>query len=488
MAELIRIDILAHADFSGRHRKTKRSPGYAAFASLVDGIRGENPKGTAFLDAGDEFSVNHWGGLPVVEAMSVLKTDAMTLGNHEFDRGREFLESCVARADFSVLCANITEKATGNLLRGAKPWTVIEKAGVKIGVLGLTTEYTPYMVTASSFAPYEARSSLDACRRYIPEMIAAGADITVALSHFPFYIASDGTISGELYDVMKDAPHVDVFIGGHIPGDYSAVVGDTAVLKGGFSGKSLPHARLWFDPEKKAVVKKECFLHHTDPEAPVRDIYLACERKMTAPFEAFFSEPLAVADEKWTLRLSAETKLGNFLADCVREGVKAEIAYMNATSAGGAIEPGPVTAEDVTAVMGFNDPIYTSKITGAQLYRLFELVYEPERFGNNAGLLYSGIIVYADHTKPGGHKITKITLRDGTPVEYDGEYTAATSEYMASGGNDTSLVARELEWTKTDVRVYDAIFAYLRKYGRMRVSPEQRMHEIGRPENDNSPF
>lgn len=488
MGELIRIDILAHADFSGRLRKTKHCPGYAAFATLADGLRGENPEGTVLLDAGDEFSVNHWGGLPVVEALNLLKTDAMTLGNHEFDRGKEFLERCVAHADFPVLCANILEKATGDFVRGTKPWVMLEKAGVKIGVLGLTTEYTPYMVTAPSFAPYEARSAVEACRRFIPEMREAGAQITLALSHFPFYIGGDGCISGELYDVLTVIPPVDVFVGGHIPGDYADAVMGTAVLKGGFSGKSLPHARLWFDPQKNAVVKKECFLHHTDRDAAAKDIYRAYEQRVTSPFDAFFSEALAVADEKWTLRLSAETKLGNFLADCMREGAGVEIAYMNATSAGGYIEPGPVTAQDIVSVMGFNDPIHTSKISGSRLYRLFELVYEPERFGNNAGLLYSGVVVYADHTRPGGQKILGITLRDGTPVEPGREYTIATSEYMAFGGNDTSLVANGLAWTNTGVRIHDAIFAYLRKYGRMHVSPEQRMHEIGRPENDNAPF
>ncbi|HOS18792.1 MAG TPA: 5'-nucleotidase C-terminal domain-containing protein [Clostridia bacterium] len=273
-----------------------------------------------------------------------------------------------------------------------------------------------------------------------------------------------------------------------MPPDYADAVMGTAVLKGGFSGKSLPHARLWFDPQKNAVVKKECFLHHTDRDAAAKDIYRAYEQRVTSPFDAFFSEALAVADEKWTLRLSAETKLGNFLADCMREGAGVEIAYMNATSAGGYIEPGPVTAQDIVSVMGFNDPIHTSKISGSRLYRLFELVYEPERFGNNAGLLYSGVVVYADHTRPGGQKILGITLRDGTPVEPGREYTIATSEYMAFGGNDTSLVANGLAWTNTGVRIHDAIFAYLRKYGRMHVSPEQRMHEIGRPENDNAPF
>lgn len=488
MAKLVQIDILAHADFSGRHRKTKRSPGYAAFASLVENIRAENPNGTAFLDAGDEFCVNHWGGLPVVGAMSLLKTDAMTLGNHEFDRGREFLTTCIAHADFPILCANVVEKQNGAFVAGTTPWAILEKAGVKIGILGLTTEYTPYMVTASAFEPFEVRSAIDACRTFIPQMKAAGAQITVVLSHFPFYIEDDDTISGELYDVMRESPPVDVFIGGHIPGDYAAVVGGTAVLKGGFSGKSLPHARLWFDPEKAEVVKKECLLHLTDPDAPVKEAYRAYEQKITAPFEAFFSEPLAIAEERWALRLSAESKLGNFLADCMREGAGTEIAYMNATSAGGTIEPGVVTAEDVMAVMGYNDPIYTTSLTGEQLYRLFELVYEPERFGNNAGLLYSGLIVHADHTKPGGQKILNITLRDGTPLLRENTYTVATSEYMASGGNDTSDVAKEATWKKTNLLIYDAIFNYLRKYKEMRVSPEQRMHEIGRPENDNAPF
>lgn len=488
MAELIRIDILAHADFSARLRRSKRQPGYAAFASLVSDIRDENPGGTLFLDAGDEFSDERFGGMTMVKAETLSGTDAMTLGNHEFDRGQAFLETCVENAPFPVLCANIYEKATGLPVRGTRPYVILERAGVSIGVLGLTTEYTPFMVTASSFAPYAVSSSAKACGKYIPEMRAKGADIVVILAHFPFYIGENGAISGELYDALKAAPPVEVFVGGHIPGDYAASVGNTAVLKGGFGGRSLPHARLYLDGETRKVVRTECFMHITDENAPCKDVYLEYERKASQPFDAFFDETLAVATERWALRLSAESKLGNFLADCVREGAKTDVAYMNATSGGGAIEPGKVTREDVTAVMGFNDPVYTAKLSGADIYRLFELVYEPERFGNNAGLIYSGLVVWADHTKRAGHKIERITLTDGTPLVPDELYTVATSEYMASGGNDTAAVAGKAAWHKTDLRVHEAIFAYLRKYGALRVSPEQRMHEKGRPENDNSPF
>lgn len=488
MSNLIQIDVLGHADYAGRFRQYKKSPGLAHFGTEIDKIRDANPNGTLLLDSGDEFTANFWGGIPVVEGLSVLKTDALTLGNHEFDYGQAFLEECIAHADYPILCANITEKATGSLVKGTKPWVMLEKNGVKIGILGFTTEYTPYMLTAPMFEPYQVHECVPLAHKYIPEMRAAGAQIVIVLAHFPFYIDDDGNISGELYDVLANIPQVDVFIGGHIPGDYADTVLNTAVLKGGFSGSSLPHARLWFDPGRNEVIRKECRVHITQTSGAVKEVYKAYADKVIAPHKALFETVLGVAEEKWVLHLSEETKLGNFLADCMLEAAGTELAYMNATSAGGSIDPGPVTAEDLMSVSGFNDPIYTSEITGQQLWDLMELVFVPERYGNNAGLLYSGFIVHVDHTKPAFHKIQSITLRDGTPVEPGKKYTVASSEYMSSGGNDTSLIANQLTWKKTDILFWDAMFAHVRKHGRMHISPEQRTYEIGRPENNNAPF
>ena len=147
----ILLDILCHADFSGRLRKTPDSPGIAAFAAEVEGLRARNPGGTLLLSAGDEFSANLWGGQPIVGAMNLLKTYAMTLGNHEFDRGPEFLEDCIAGCQFPVLCANVKKKDSEVPVAGTAPYTILERRGIKIGVLGLTTEYTPYMVEKSAF-------------------------------------------------------------------------------------------------------------------------------------------------------------------------------------------------------------------------------------------------------------------------------------------------------------------------------------------------
>lgn len=484
----IRLDILAHADFSGRLKKSRRNPGYGVFAAEVARLREENPQGTLLLDAGDEFSANFWGGTPMVQAVALTGTDAMTLGNHEFDRGEEFLLSCIGEAPYPILCANIRMKESGEPIPGTKPWVLLERQGVKIGVLGLTTEYTPYMVTASSFAAFEACSCTEAAREYIPKMRAAGAEVVIILAHIPFYVDEKGGISGELAELLLQIPEAEVCIGGHIPGDYAGMAGDTVVLKGGFGGVSLCHAQLYFDTETRKVTRRSGEIVQTDwrREAPKR--YREYEESVTAPFRDFFEKPLAVTNERWEIRLSSETRLGNYFAQCVQEAAGVDFAYMNATSAGGSIGPGVVTAEDITAVMGFNDPILKAQMTGAQIRELFELVYVPERYGNNAGLLYAGVVLHIDHTKPAFQKVQAVTLADGTPLEAGRVYTAATSEYMASGGNDTAQVAGQLDFQEIGVRVYDAIFASLEKYGEMHVSPERRMAAVGWPENDNTPF
>ena len=102
--------------------------------------------------------------------------------------------------------------------------------------------------------------------------------------------------------------------------------------------------------------------------------------------------------------------------------------------------------------------------------------------------MHAGLIVSVDHTKPAFKKIQSISLSDGTPVQMDRVYTVATSEYMASGGNDTAQVANRLNWEPVGIMMYDALFASIKRHRCLYVTTEQRMIEIGRPENDNAPF
>lgn len=484
----ITLNFLCHADFSGRLRKSEQNIGFPAFAAQVEALRSNNPEGTLLLDAGDAFSTNFWGGKPIVKALNMINTDVMTLGNHEFDRGIIFLEECIANCEFPVLCGNIIEKETGENPAGTLPYVILEKLGVKIGILGITSEYTPYMVEKTAFEPFRATSAIDCAKKYIPEMRLKGAEIIIALMHCPFYVEENNTISGELWDIFKEIPPVDVCIGGHIPGDFASIIGDTCVLKAGFGGESIGHAQLVFNTETRKVTAKSCEVIQTDPTGKSSKEIEDYIQSVVGPFESFFTEHIAQAEEHWDMRLAVESKLGDFLADCLRYGGNTTLSYMNATSAGGEIKPGIVTREMITQVAGFNDLIFTGKMTGKQLYQLVELVYEPDRFGNNAGIIFSGFHAQLDHTAKSPNKVLQLTLPDGTPIQPKEQYSVATSAYMASGGNDTELIANSISWKESDLRFYDAAFDYAKKIEVLSVKDWPRITAKGHPENDNSPF
>lgn len=487
--DTVRLDVLGHADFNGAFRKTKESPGMRAFAGAIDSVRGENPDGTILLDAGDNFCRQLWRGRQVAEGLSVLHTDAMTLGNHEFDEGREFLEESIAACPFPVLCANVTDRK-GNPVKGTKPWVMLEKKGIRIGVIGVTTEYTPYMVEASAFSEYQMSSAASACRAFIGQAREAGAQLIVILAHMPFYIK--GEPSGELIElweaIRRERP--DILIGGHIPGDFARVMGDAIVLKGGFKGKSLPHARIDYDPARRKILHREAEIIDVSRVSRSRDDpkISAFLNKTVEPFQPFFEEPIAVVEDDLPMRLSAESPLGDLFADIVREAAGTDFVYMNATGVGRGLKKGKITRADVMEAMGFNDPIMLGKIRGEQLRDLLEAVYEPARFGNNAGLIFSGFAVELDHSRPAGRKVLSLRLLSGQPVEMRKEYSVATSRYMASGGNDTGGIAKGIIWEDSGMRMNEALYAQLQRQGTIRAPALGRCIEHGRPENDHSPY
>ena len=145
---MIEINILSHADYSGRIRKDKESSGLDHFAKAIDRIRGKDPDHCLLLDAGDNISHLLWGDF-IPEAVKLLKTDVFELGNHEFDRGEKDLESRIAvlKDKVDVVCANIVKKKDGSYVEGVRPYVLLQKGGISFGILGLCTVYTPYMVT-----------------------------------------------------------------------------------------------------------------------------------------------------------------------------------------------------------------------------------------------------------------------------------------------------------------------------------------------------
>ena len=206
------------------------------------------------------------------------------------------------------------------------------------------------------------------------------------------------------------------------------------------------------------------------------------------PHLYYFEEAMAEVKEDIPMRLDFESEMGDLLSDAVREEFSVDFAYFNCTSCGRFLSKGPLTRSSIAKAMGFNDYLYTSEYTGQDIYDLFEHIHYPERFGNNGNIMFSGLRVKMDHTKPAGRKVVWIRKENGEDVKPEETFTVVTSEYMSTGGNDTGDISGRVKWNNTGIRIHDTLWNYFSRFKTVEGKKDGRYFFIGTPENDNSPW
>ena len=186
--------------------------GFVRRAALVRDLRAANAHLLLF-DSGD-FSqgsayYNLYKGEVEIKLMNEMRYDAATIGNHEFDFGLENMARIFRMADFPIVCANY--HVEGTVLEGlVKPYTTIERDGIKIGVFGLGTQLEG-MVAAENYAGVKYEDPITAARRTAAILKdREHCDLVVCLSHLGWNI--DGTDDSELIPATRG---IDIVLGGH---------------------------------------------------------------------------------------------------------------------------------------------------------------------------------------------------------------------------------------------------------------------------------
>ncbi|WP_149276031.1 metallophosphatase [Pareuzebyella sediminis] len=209
-------DVHSHIDpFPSNHSEYPNLGGVARRASLIETIRKENPN-TLLFDAGDIFQgtpyFNFYGGELEFKLMSMLKYDAVTIGNHDFDNGIEGLFAQIPNAEFAMLSANYDFSNT--LMDGqVAPYKTYTLDGIKIGVYGLGIKLDG-LVTKKLFKetkyldPYEMAQDTE---RILKENEAC--DLIICLSHIGYDYQTEDRPSDLKLAALLNFTHL--IIGGH---------------------------------------------------------------------------------------------------------------------------------------------------------------------------------------------------------------------------------------------------------------------------------
>ena len=182
-------------------------------AVLVDSVRNSvGKRDFLLLDAGDFSQGSSYftilGGFLEVDVMNAMGYDVACLGNHEFDNGPDELAARLAKAKFKVVCANYD--FDGKLGKIVKPYTIVRKAGRKIGIIGLLTDVTDvvdkqYADKMTYKHPAEVVNNLAS---FLKEK--KKCDLVICLTHLGY--------SAEIYcdpELVEQTRNVDLVIGGH---------------------------------------------------------------------------------------------------------------------------------------------------------------------------------------------------------------------------------------------------------------------------------
>ncbi|TNJ43105.1 metallophosphoesterase [Tamlana fucoidanivorans] len=210
-------DVHSHIDaFNSSGNKNAKQGGVARRASLIDSIRKENPN-TLLLDAGDIFQgtpyFNYYGGELEFKLMSMLKYDAATLGNHDFDNGIDGLYDQLPHAEFEFIIANYDFSNT-IMHTHTKPYKIFFKNDIKIGVFGLGIKLDG-LVNHELFKetkyldPIETAQEMTRILKHEQD-----CDLIICLSHLGYYYKNTPDKICDL-NLAKGTNNIDLIIGGH---------------------------------------------------------------------------------------------------------------------------------------------------------------------------------------------------------------------------------------------------------------------------------
>jgi len=464
--------------------------GVARLKTVVDQIRNEEDD-VLLLDAGDQFQGTLFftvGGADVVaDVMNELGYDAMTIGNHEFDRGPSLLADFIWRADFPVLSANTNATNEPALADIVFPYAIYE-FDMPVGIIGLTTERT---ATASS--PGESVRFEDAIRSAqasADELEALGIDIVIALTHLGFQ--ADLGLAGE-------TSGIDVIVGGHSHtylDEYPAVVRSSSgepvlVVTAQDWGRFLGRLDVAFGPTG-VVEGYEGELIFIDASIEEDEGMAALLDEYRPQIDALMSQVVGQTNVFLGSRdvaRSEETVMGNLICDAMlwkTAGLGATVAIQNGGGIRSDIVPGEITMGQILEVLPFGNQITLLTITGAELMAAIENgVAEVEdragAFPQVGGMRYT-----FDPALDAGSRVTTGEIFDAATRTYSeidpaASYTVATNNYLADGGDGYDYSGASDRYD-TGWLLSDALAEYIEEMGSVSPAVEGRITIAGAAE------
>ena len=474
-----RLVVVATTDVHGRLRgwdyelnRPDSIRGLTRAATVVDSIRAANPGRVILLDAGDLLQGNMLAyvaarvspdtTIGVVAAMNAMHYDASAVGNHEYNYGVPYLERAVRQASFPFLSANTYLPDGAHAFR---PWVIVERAGVRIGIVGATTpgvmvwdrDNVSGRVTLGDIVP-AVRAAADSAR-------LAGAEVVVVTVH-------SGLDEPSSYDTVSTrlpSENVAARIAQEVPGLALVVYGHSHKQNPGttINGSRMLQAKNWAQSVGWASIPvTRC---QAGPGVstgtvtsgvvavagqPEQAAVLAATEDLHRRAVAYVTAPIGRTPVSWngdSARVR-DVPVTDFVLEVMRKAAHADLAAGSAFNFSG-LDSGTISIADLARLYPYDNTLRAVRISGAQLRAYLEQasryygtlgdstqpVIDPKIPGYNFDIV-AGADYTMDLSRPFGSRVTKLTFHGRSVVPTD-SFTMALNNYRQTGGGGYAMLA-----------------------------------------------
>ena len=473
MAQEVNIKILGTSDIHGRvvpwsygADVEDKSGSYAQIATYVKDVR-KNNKNVVLVDVGDAIQDNqvdvfakdkkYYKDHPIPKVLNEMKYDIFVLGNHEFNFGMEALDEILKDIKAKKLTANFYYKK--NDKRYIDATTIIEKDGVKLGIIGLSTPMSAkFEEDTGNLKDMKFTSPTEEARTQVEKLKAKGVDAIIAVTHMGIENENNIPDTG-MRDVINAVDGIDVVIAGHMHKDVpSETIKNTLITEPHRYGTVVSEVDLTFDiNDKKEVklVKKESKtvpVKALEADKKIEEIYKPYHEKLRELNNVVIGQTANEMVPQETKHgvsaaFSKDTGLSSFINDVEQYYSGADVVTFSFDHQKARMDKGDIKKKDIIfnyRYAGGDVTVY--ELTGKQLKEYMEWSanyfdtiqpgdteyrYNAERKKSKYVTydIFGGVNYKIDLRNPQGSKIVGLTLADGKPVTDDMKLKVGMNSY-----------------------------------------------------------
>lgn len=473
MAQEVNIKLLGTSDVHGRIVPWSygadiedKSGSYAQIATYVKDVR-KNNKNVVLVEVGDAIQDNqidvfakdkkYYKDHPIPKVLNEMNYDIFVLGNHEFNFGMKALDEILKDIKAKKLTANFYHKK--NDKRYIDATTIIEKDGVKLGIIGLSTPMSAkFEEDTGNLKDMKFTSPTEEARTQVEKLKAKGVDAIIAVTHMGIDNENNIPDTG-MRDVINAVDGIDVVIAGHMHKDVpSETIKNTLITEPHRYGTVVSEVDLTFDiNDKKEVklVKKESKtvpVKALEADKKIVEIYKPYHEKLRELNNVVIGQTANEMVPQETKHgvsaaFSKDTGLSSFINDVEQHYSGADVVTFSFDHQKARMDKGDIKKKDIIfnyRYAGGDVTVY--ELTGKQLKEYMEWSanyfdtiqpgdteyrYNAERKKSKYVTydIFGGVNYKIDLRNPKGSKIVDLTLADGKPVTDDMKLKVGMNSY-----------------------------------------------------------